>query len=394
LSTFLEKGALEPFNYYHYSKLAEENRKRIERAYEFREPERVPVLIGLGGPYYARTFGRTFAEYYNDLGVMLDVQVKGIKWRLVWLEDDLYDIMVWLDSGSTSEGIVFDCKVEMPDESNPWRSPWTIPKIRSLEDIDALEVPDPRRHRGIREYYGRLERFRELVRRNYEGLPIGGMLQIHPPVSAAGSLMGAGRLYSWLYRYPNEMLKLFDKLEETFKALQEYYYEVVGAGPGVLSLADDHSGYLNRRMYERFTMPYNSRLYELYGAGYRGLHMDSRMDHVTDILVNLYKIQEADVGVENDIRAIAKAFKGRVLFNGNANWRALLTGSLDLVELEVEKCMIHAAPGGGYVFDNGGETYVGVPPDMLKYEVEYAKRVGRYPIRQENFKHLDELRGS
>lgn len=382
---------MEPFDYTKYLGIIEENRRRVEKASEFKEPDRVPVIIGLGGPYYARLFGYTFAEYYNDLSMMLDAQVKGMKWRLERFKDDFTEVGVHLDLGSVSEGIVFDCRIEMPGERNPWLSPWVIPKIKTLEDMDRLEVPDPHSHKGIKTYYERLEKFRGLVKKNYGGLPVGGGLQIHPPVSAAGSLIGLEKLYRWLYENPGETHRLFRKLEETFNVLQEYYYELSGAGPGSLGLADDHSGYLNRRMYEEFTMPYNLRLYERHGASHRYLHMDSHMDHVTDILVNVYRINEADVGVENDIKIIAEAFKGKVFFNGNADWRALLNGSLEKVELEVEKCMLHAAPGGGYVFDNGGETYANIAPERLKYEVEYAKKVGRYPIRSENFKHLNRI---
>jgi len=138
-------------------------------------------------------------------------------------------------------------------------------------------------------------------------------------------------------------------------------------------------------------MPYNLRLYERFGKRYRSLHMDSHMDHITDILRDAYRINYADVGVENDIRKIAEAFKGKVVFKGNANWRVLIR-NYELIEIEVEKCIYYAAPGGGYIFDNGGETYAGVPPDRLKYEVEYAKKVGRYPIREENFKHLNKIK--
>ncbi|RLE81131.1 MAG: hypothetical protein DRJ51_04440 [Thermoprotei archaeon] len=382
---------MEPFNYTYYSRLAEENRKRVEKASEFEEPDRVPVIISLGGPYYAKLFGYTLADYYGNLSVMLDVQIKGIKWRLTWLKDDLPSIGVWLDIGSIAEGIVFNCRIEMPDEKSPWKSPWIVPCIETLEDIDKLEVPDPHSHRGVKAYYEKLEKFKKLVKENYGDIPVGGKLQIHPPVSAAGSLMGPRRLYSWLYRHPQEMHKLLRKLEEAFKALQEYYYEITGSEPGSLGLADDHSGYLNRKMYEKFTMPYNLRLYELYGFKRRSLHMDSHMDHITDILVNVYRLNSADVGVENDIRIIASAFKGKIVFSGNADWRVLLEGPLEKIEIEVEKCIYYAAPGGGYIFDNGGETYVGVPPDRLRYEVEYAKKVGRYPIRKENFKHLSKI---
>jgi len=371
-----------------YERVVEENRRRVEAAVRFEEPDRVPVVIGVGGPYYAWIFGYTLAEYYGDLRVMLDAQVKGIKWRLSWLRDDLTHVGVWLDAGSVAEGIVFGCRVVMPDESSPWRSPWIVPCIRSLEDIDKLEVPDPRDHRGVRSYYEKLDELRRRVEEWCRGLPVSGALQIHPPVSAAGSLLGPERLYAWLYRHPREMHKLFRKLEEAFTALREYYYEVVGGEEGSLSLADDHAGYLSRAMYEEFALPYNLRLYERFGAKYRALHMDSRMDHVADLLRDVYKLQFADVGVESDISVIAREFKGRVAFKGNADWRALLTGSRERIELVVEECIYHAAPGGGYLFDNGGETYIGVPPEALKYEVEYAKRVGRYPLRRENFRYL------
>ncbi|RLE88643.1 MAG: hypothetical protein DRJ49_04735, partial [Thermoprotei archaeon] len=353
--------------------------------------DRVPVLIGVGGPYYAKLFGYTLLDYYTNLSVMLEVQVKGIKWRLTWLKDDLPHIGVGLDLGSIAEGIVFNCKIVMPDESNPWRSPWIVPCIKTLDDIDRLEVPDPSSNKGVKAYYSKLEKYKKLVKEYYDKLPVGGGLQIHPPLSAAGSLLGTQRLFKWLYRYPDEMHKLLKKLYETFVVLQEYYYEVTGSERGSLGLCDDHSGYLNRRLYEKFTLPYNSRLYELYGKKHRSLHMDSRMEHITDIIVNIYKVNNVDVGVDNDIRILAKAFKNRVVFKGNANWRVLLREPIEYLELEVEKCIYYAAPGGGYIFDNGGETYIGVPPEVLRYEVSYAKKVGRYPIREKNFKYLDRI---
>ncbi|MEM2299098.1 MAG: uroporphyrinogen decarboxylase family protein [Thermofilaceae archaeon] len=374
-----------------YERVLEENRRRVEAALSFEEPDRVPVQINVQGAYYAWLFGVPLRDYYTDLKLMAEVQLKGLEWRLSWLRDDVTSVAITLDLGAVAEGIVFSCRIVMPDDSDPWRSPWIVPKIKSLDDIDRLEVPDPRDLPAVRDVYRRLEELRRLVRDRYGDIPVWGGLQIHPPVSAAGSLMGPERLYSWLYRYPDEMHKLFRKLEEAFVALHEYHCEVTGSEPGSLYLADDHSGYLNRRMYEEFALPYNLRLFERFGTRYRYLHMDSPMHHIADIVRDVYRVNHADLGVESDIRLIAREFKGRVSFNGNANWRALLSGSRTLIEVEVERCIYYAAPGGGYIFDNGGETYAGVPPELLKYEVEYAKRVGKYPIKRENFRHLDEL---
>ena len=178
---------MEPFDYKKYCRLVEENKRRIEKTWNFEASDRVPVVIGLGGPYYAKIFGYTFREYYGNLKIMLDVQIKGIKWRVNWLKDDFSSINVSLDIGAIAEGIVFNCEIKMPDKDTPWRSPWIVPRIRTLEDIDNLEIPDPHEHKGINEYYRKLEEFRKLARENYGEIPVGGGLGIHPPVSAAGS---------------------------------------------------------------------------------------------------------------------------------------------------------------------------------------------------------------
>ncbi|MEM3137598.1 MAG: uroporphyrinogen decarboxylase family protein [Thermofilaceae archaeon] len=374
-------------NFKRYEKVLEENRRRLETVRGFEEPDRVPVIINIQGPYYARLFNIPLSIYYRDLKVMLDVQVKGLEWKLNWLKDDLVYMGVSLDWGPITEGVFFNCEIIMPDQKTPWRSPWIIPSIKSLEDIDRLEVPDPRQHKEVKKFYSQLEELRRLAREYYEGLPVGGMFQIHPPVSAAGSLLGPQRLYTWMIKYPDEMHKLFKKLEEAYVLLQEHYYEVTSSEPGYLGLNDDHAGYLSRKLYEKFALPYNTRLYERFGTKDRYLHMDSRMDHITDIVRDVYKVKYVDVGVENDISIIAREFKGKVIIDGNADWRVLLCGEFELIEREVEKCIYYAAPGGGYVFDNGGETYAEVPPEALKYEVEYAKNVGRYPINLDNFKH-------
>lgn len=370
------------FDYEKYLRIAEKNRERVEAVSRFEEPDRVPVAIGVGGPYYAWLSGYTLKDYYSSLKVMLEVQVKGLKWRFEWLRDDVTSVALHLDVGAVAEGIVFGCDIVMPDGRSPWRSPWIVPCIESLEDIDRLETPDPYDHPGIRGYYDRLEQFKKLAREEYGDIPVGGKLQIHPPVSAAGSLLGAWRLYAWLYRYPDEMHKLLRKLEETFHILQRYHYERVGGEADSIGLADDHSGYLSRTMYEKFTLPYNLRLYEKYGRRYRSLHMDSHMDHITDIVVDVYKVNSADVGVENSIEVISKAFEGHVVFKGNADWRVLVDGDAEKIRREVERCIYTAAPRGGYIFDNGGETYAGIPVENLKYEVEYAKKIGVYPVKR------------
>ncbi|MCX8161986.1 MAG: hypothetical protein N3E44_03200 [Candidatus Bathyarchaeota archaeon] len=42
-------------------------------------------------------------------------------------------------------------------------------------------------------------------------------------------------------------------------------------------------------------------------------------------------MDSADVGVENNFGILAEAFKGEVVFNGNANWRVLVDGDSEKI---------------------------------------------------------------
>lgn len=101
-----------------YERVLEENRRRVEAALSFEEPDRVPVQINVQGAYYAWLFGVPLRDYYTDLKLMAEVQLKGLEWRLSWLRDDVTSVAITLDLGAVAEGIVFGCRIVMPDYSD------------------------------------------------------------------------------------------------------------------------------------------------------------------------------------------------------------------------------------------------------------------------------------
>jgi len=350
--------------------------RRLESTRYFEEPDRVPILIEVGAPFYAKVLGYTLNDYYRKVEICKYVQVEGSRWAFRTLEDDRTSTIgeddAGPDIGAVAEGIAFGCDISLPDDDNPWLSPWIIPGLRSLDDIEALEVPDPRGCVGrLRAHY--VKAFGREIR-------VEEATNIHPPCSAAGSLMGPERLYTYLYKYPDAMHGLFGKLLETFFAIKDYNDERRGVVANGIGLCDDHAGYLSEDMYRRFVLPYNKRIYERYGARWRSLHMDSRTDHIAKVLVDEYGIMDMDLGAAADIEKIKEAFDGRVIFNGNVDSRILVAGSVEQIEMSAEHCIKSAARGGGYIFDCGGETYAGIDPTRLIYMVRYVKKIGKYPI--------------
>ena len=352
--------------------------KEAERLYEaacsFEESGRVPVMVDVGGPFLCGLLGYTFKDYYRSLETARRVKLDGLKWAYEVLGDDRFGYSVGLDMGAISEGIVFECPIRLPDEERPWLSPWIIPKLKKPEDIEKLEIPDPMEVQ---------ERFEKHTYRQYgKRVQFEGM-SIHPPLSAAGSLMGTDRLYTYLYKYPALMHRLLRKLLKTYFALVDYVDELRGEERESIGLCDDHAGFLSEKMYREFVLPYNKRIYERYGKKRRALHMDSSCDHIAHILVAELKIDQMDVSVSTDLAKVKLVFDGKTVMRGNIDGRLLVPGTnLEKIEKAVVHCMRTAAPGGGYVFDTGGEgVYPGVDPERLLYMVRYAKKVGKYPIR-------------
>lgn len=356
----------------------EEKVKRWMAARNFEEPDRVPVLINVGAPFFCQVFGYTLKDYYRNLDLNLKIRVDGSKWAYENLGDDRIGYVnnprqLPPEIGSVAEGVVWGCKINLPTDEKPWLAPWITPKFVTPEDIEKLEVPDPKECvKRLEEHYKRA--FGVTVRAT---VPPG----IHPPCSAAGSLVGTDRLYIYLYRYPDLMHKLFEKLLKSFFVLRDYADDVTGSATTSIGLSDDHAGYLPAEMYRKFVLPYNKRIYDKYGKEKRTLHMDSATEHIAEMLRDEYKIDELDLGWQADIVKVKEALNGKVFFNGNMPSRILTTGTHKQIRDAVAHCIYAAAPGGGYFFDMGGETYAGIDVDKLKYAITYAKKIGRYPLQ-------------
>ena len=64
------------------------------------------------------------------------------------------------------------------------------------------------------------------------------------------------------------------------------------------------------------------------------------------------------------------------------NNKDIYSGLTESATEKVKECIRMAAPGGGYIFAIGGETYPGVSPDTLIKLVSYVKEMGKYPIKR------------
>ena len=358
-----------------YEAKIEASRKRLEIARRFQEPDRVPILISTGGSYYARLFGTNIRDYYTDMALNLEVQVRGLKWAFEELGDDRTGTGTSCDLGPVSEGIYFDCPIEYPNDT----SPRIVPRLKGPEDIENLKVPDPADHPGVQRVYRLYEERKAQVEKMGLNLPVGGGLQIHPPLSAACAIMDPDEVYLYMYTEPKLIHKLFRKLLEAFFKLQDFRDRYFGTRTEQIGLADDNSAFVSDEMYRAFVMPYNMAIYERYGKKGRYLHADGPNDHHFKTYADVMKLTSMDMGGWSKIENAKRHLKGKVFFSGGLNCKDLYY-DFETARPAVERAIRIGAPGGGYALAIGGETYPGVNPDTLIQMVAYAKEIGSYPI--------------
>ncbi len=356
-----------------YRSKLNESRRRLALAESFQEPDRVPVQISVAGSYFSKMQGINIRDFYLDLETNLRVQLEGLEWVFEELQDDRTEIAISYDPGPVYEGLFFGAEIDRPDDT----SPWIVPFLETREDVEKLKVPDPENHPAVQDVYRKYEQAVELVRQWAPGVRVYGGFGIHPPLSAACAIMAPERVYELFYDDTDTLHLLFDKMFEAFCKLQDYRDKYFGERTVYLALADDNSAFISDEMYREHVLPYNLALYERYGTKGRFLHADGPNDHHFKTYAEIVKLTKMDIGGWSSLEKAVEDMKGKVVISGGLNNRDFYEG-WEKARHAVERAIDVGAPGGGFILAIGGETYPGVPPDLLCKAVAHAKEYGCY----------------
>jgi len=361
-----------------YQSRIEASQKRRAATYAFEEGDRVTTNVSAGGSYFCYLFGVDIADYYTDLDLQIEVQARGMQWWLDHCPDDRTHFGLGLDLGPVGEAIVFDLDLERPRGT----SPWIVRCIKDGADVDRLTWPDPCENPRVQEVLKLGEKFRQRAEALKLGLPAGGGgVGIHPPLSCACALAEPTWVYEMLYVEPRVIERLFEKCYRAFCGIVDYLDQLRGTRTQSLGLADDNCSFISSRMYNDYVLPWNQRLYARYGQRGRYLHSDGPHHQHFPTYANVVRLNHCDTGGWSKLRPAVEILKpARCVVNGNLNCRDFYGEFDETLRRKIRQTIRLAAPGGGYVFAIGGETYARVNPDTLIRGFEYAHEVGKYPI--------------
>lgn len=369
---------MKPIDFSKYEKRFAASRARMRAAYAFEEGDCVPTSVSASGSYFCWLFGVDIADYYADIDTQIEVQHKAIQWRLDHLDDDVTYFSLGLDRGPIGEALVFNADIARPRGT----SPYVVRFVKDAADVEKLTWPDPRENPQVQETVKLGERFKERVKELGIQVPAGGAyIGIHPPLSCACAIADPTWVYEMLHSDPRTVELLFEKCYHAFCDIKDYMDERSGSRPQSLGLADDNCSFVSAPMYNDYVLPWNQRLYARYGQQGRTLHADGPHHQHFRTYVDVVRLNSVDIGGWSKLQPAVDILKpGRCAFSGNLNCRDFYGPLDETLRQKIRQTIRIAAPGGGYVFAIGGETYPMVNPDTLADGFRYAHEVGKYPI--------------
>lgn len=307
--------------------------------------------------------GVRLRDYYQDLSLMIESQKKAF--------DVVYKEIgekrgVSLDIGHVVSAGVVGCKLVYPENNEPWAEPC----LQNTEEIEGLEVPEPKYNPLVQGILDKAKRFEKLtgVKPNvgFEG-----------PVTTAALCRGIRDFFFDVYKNPELSRKLVEKVTDAIIEWKKYHESEMGIqGEMSISLADDDSAHLSPRHYRGIALPYQLKWYEAFPERkMRHLHNCGNTTHLLEMIKEL-RLTSFEMGEKTDL-AKARRILEKTKLNKLFDLRILLSGSVDEIVDHTRSLIMIGAPGKN--FGIGIEGWKGITFErvrLVKYLVERYNESG------------------
>lgn len=244
-------------------------------------------------------------------------------------------------------------------------------RIKSLDDLDMINLPDPHRD----EFYAEAESFAK-GKGDYAAffLTRGGL---------APAMLSMGIDHFCISLYDNR------KLIEQLLSIYFEWMEVVAAKICQLNfdafcMADDfafNTGMMfSPAMFAELVIPHYKRIAEKITIPWI-FHSDGNIQKGIDMLIGvgvtgIHPIEK----VAMDIQKVKKEYGDKLCLLGNVDLVLLGSGSAAQVDEEVYNLIRDIAPGGGYIITSGNSLADYLKPECVLAISKAIANYGRYPI--------------
>jgi len=340
--------------------------ERVSMILQGRLPDRVPVDLH-NFLVTARLMGVTsYANYFRDGEAMAEGQVKA--WKRFG-----HDCLI-LENGTAALGEACGVHVTYQDNSAPVA---LEPAIRSLQEVDDLEVLDPYRSSVLMENLKTTRRVAHeigdrafIIGRGDQG-----------PFSLACQIRGMDQFMLDLMD-EGQSAKVHRLLDFCRQVSLRYCLAQIEQGAHATSIGESPSGpdLISPRLYRKFAYPHVKHLVDDLKA--RGMILAYHIcGNATPIIQDMVSSGAAILEIDQkaDMRTCKSAAQGKTALLGPVDPSGIMARATPQEVTEACRQAIEVlAPGGGFILGPGCALPATTPDENIDAMIEAAKVYGRY----------------
>jgi len=271
---------------------------------------KIPIIVCLDRPMWARLLGFRLDRFYQDPDYFLENQLRMDVYHLENLADDLFfDESIQVPGGASFESTLFGMRQAYGPKSEPWLDHAAI--VNNAADLAQLSTCD---------FYsaGPMPAVLQFHERLLELLAHSGMKPILPgwirgPLGVAENLRGTERLLMDLLSDPGfacALLRCVVEARKSWCLARDKYLGSSSVRLGVMYDDEVQVPMLSPRMYRQHILPLEQELCQFHG-GLRYWHSCGDAAPFVPFVAEIPRIEMMHCGPYSDLDKIVGAFAGR-----------------------------------------------------------------------------------
>lgn len=294
----------------------ERRKENVRRVWDYKRVDHIPIMLSVA----ANPWGYTTREHFLDGDKQFQLEFEKVKLSLEMTPDDYIPSMrpdvgcIVIESSLGAEVAYGDD----PNQTNNVRGPI----LDRVEDAYDLKMPNPHTDGLVPEGLRRIKSFVEKT----DGQVYVSCLDMGGAMNVAFTLLGGVKCLMAMYEAPEALEHLAGFITDVFINFADACIDAAGGIDHITStdfpyhwqpegrkghMSDDISAQYSPEFFNRFSKPFNSRIYERYGGGL--MHNCGPNPCAGEYLWHEPRIYGVDLAYEyskNDLEAFKTAFKG------------------------------------------------------------------------------------
>lgn len=321
----------------------------------------LPVGFIIDSPWLPNWYGVKILDYLTSEQIWFDANLKAVE----TFPDSIFIPGFWAEFGMATEPSAFGCKFGFPDNEFPF----VKGIIKSLDEANSLELPNPKTDGLLPFVVNRLRRFQPYIEKAGHQIKFAVS---RGPLNIATFLMGTTNFLLAMKINPIQTHKFLSLITDFIGDWLEYQKELFHSIDGVLVL-DDIVGFLGEEDFKEFAFPYLKSIYGKINFTVKAFHNDAECKvsapYLKEIGMNLF-----NMGIQYNLKDIRKWTQGELTLMGNIPPRDILAqGSEEDVRNAVEQQFNSLESTKRILFSCGGGMSPGTPTKNIEVFINKVK---------------------